>query len=906
MATGTEDSALFVNVLNNDTDADGDTLAIMSVTQGSSGTVSISGNQVVYTPNAGFTGTDSFSYTINDGNGGSATAQVSVTVQAKTTPNTNPVANNDSATVTTGSSVNIDVLANDTDADGDNLTLTGKTDGSNGTVTLVGDSSLTYTPDVGFTGTDSFTYTITDGQGGSSTATVNVTVNDAPPTNSDPVVVDDSASVQQDNAIVIDVLANDTDADGDTLSITAAGGAQHGTVSVSGGKVTYTPITGYVGTDTFSYSVSDGQGGTDSGTVSVTITAKPDTSCTAPPSSPLADKVYYRVDWDVTDGRYHVYMYPGSEPAPNLSQTAQVTVKAPHSAVVGETFAVENLQSAITGINWSVSSNIKAPNEDTAADYISFNMTPDDYQAIAWKNGEEIEVFSFSNGGACLGEVNLLENNTDPFNQLPNSKGTNPGNQFTNLGWGESTANNYQANYGCPAICEATTPKDSDNEGLTEAQEAAIGSNPNNPDSDGDGIPDGTEVGADPANPLDTDKDGTPDVIDEDDDNDGVLTAHENYNGGTPQDDDTDKDGIPDYLDTDDDGDGKLSADEQNDPNGDHDPADAVDTDKDGIPDYLDDTDNTPVDNDADKDGLTDAQEAAIGSNPNNPDSDGDGIPDGTEVGADPANPLDTDKDGTPDVIDEDDDNDGVLTAHENYNGGTPQDDDTDKDGIPDYLDTDDDGDGLPSADEGNDPNGDHDPADAVDNDNDGIPDYLDDTDDTPTGKDSDNDGLSDEEEGKIGTDPNNPDTDGDGIDDGTEVGSDKVLPLDTDKDGTIDALDTDDDNDGILTRYENYNGGTPADDDTDKDGVPDYLDIDDDGDGKPTASEMPDLDKNGNPSDALDADKNGVPDYLEKSTSAPSGQVAIPTLTQWAQILLSLLLGLVAVGNFIRSKRSD
>ncbi|HPE60465.1 MAG TPA: GEVED domain-containing protein, partial [Thiolinea sp.] len=210
--------------------------------------------------------------------------------------------------------------------------------------------------------------------------------------------------------------------------------------------------------------------------------------------------------------------------------------------------------------------------------------------------------------------------------------------------------------------------EDRDGDGLTDAQEAAIGTNPDNPDTDGDGVPDGVEAGADPANPVDTDGDGTINALDTDDDGDGVLTANENYNGGTPADDDTDSDGIPDYLDTDDDGDGKLSSAEQNDPNGDGSPADAADTDGDGIPDYLDADDTDGPNADPDGDGLTNQQEAAIGTNPGNPDTDGDGVPDGVEAGADPANPVDTDGDGTINALDTDDDGDGVLTANENYN----------------------------------------------------------------------------------------------------------------------------------------------------------------------------------------------------------------------------------------------
>ncbi|MEE4236019.1 MAG: tandem-95 repeat protein, partial [Anderseniella sp.] len=114
----------------------------------------------------------SFTYTVSDGQGGSDTATVSVTVIAV---NDAPVANDDSATTTEGAAVTIDVLANDTDVDRDTLTIAGVAQGTNGSV--VNNTTLvTYTPKSGFTGTDSFTYAISDGQGGSATATVTVTV----------------------------------------------------------------------------------------------------------------------------------------------------------------------------------------------------------------------------------------------------------------------------------------------------------------------------------------------------------------------------------------------------------------------------------------------------------------------------------------------------------------------------------------------------------------------------------------------------------------------------------------------------------------------------------------------------------------------------------------------------------
>ncbi len=171
---------------------------------------------------------------------------------------------------------------------------------------------------------------------------------------------------------------------------------------------------------------------------------------------------------------------------------------------------------------------------------------------------------------------------------------------------------------------------------------------------------------------------------------------------------------------------------------------------------------------------------------------------------------------------------------------------------------------------------------------------------------DNDGDGISNDDEDALGTDPDKGDSDGDGISDAVEIGGNISGPLDTDNDGVIDALDDDDDNDGILSVFENYNGGSLRDDDTDGDGKPDYLDPDDDNDGLMTAQEAPDSNGDGNPDDAADIDQNGIPDYLQRpGNAAPTTQKAIPTLTQWAQILLSMLLGIVALRTYLgKNKR--
>ena len=252
------------DVLANDTDPDGDSLDV-TLASAPNGSVSIRPNDDIrYTPTANFSGPDTISYTISDGNGGIDNSTVSVTVTAQ--PDA-PVANDDSATVAEDSLNNvIDVTANDTDADGDTLTVTA-TSASNGTATP-SNGNVVYTPNTDYSGPDTINYTISDGNGGTDSAVVNVTVSGQ---NDAPVANDDVASVDEDSVDnVIDVAANDTDADGDTLTVSAAS-AVNGTVTPSGGTVLYTPNPDYFGPDTINYTISDGNGGADNAVVAVTV-----------------------------------------------------------------------------------------------------------------------------------------------------------------------------------------------------------------------------------------------------------------------------------------------------------------------------------------------------------------------------------------------------------------------------------------------------------------------------------------------------------------------------------------------------------------------------------------------------------------------------------------------------------
>jgi hypothetical protein len=178
-ATTAQGTAITINVLANDSDTTGSALTITSVSKPQFGTATTNGQTVIYTPNTNFIGNDTFGYVVSDGEGGTATGSVSITVTGPGGANQSPTAANDTATTTAGNAVTIDVLANDADPNGDALTITIDGPPSNGTA-IVNNGKVLYTSQAGFTGTDSFTYIVSDGKGGTATATVTITVTGQP------------------------------------------------------------------------------------------------------------------------------------------------------------------------------------------------------------------------------------------------------------------------------------------------------------------------------------------------------------------------------------------------------------------------------------------------------------------------------------------------------------------------------------------------------------------------------------------------------------------------------------------------------------------------------------------------------------------------------------------------------
>ena len=269
-ATTTNDKAIDIDVLSNDTSAN-NTLTLESFSEPSNGSAVIINNKIRYTPTLGFTGNANLSYEIKDNNGNKDTATVNIIVTEPLPPaNTAPIANNDAKTLEQGQSTTVDVLANDTDADNDPLTITNITNSNNGTATI-SNNRINYSPKVGFSGIDTYTYTIDDAKGGIATATITFTV-----TIPAPIANADSISAVGSQAVTFNVLSNDSDTSNPPLTVTTNTVPTNGTLNtVSNGVYRYQANAGFTGTDTFTYTIKNNGIKTATATVTITVTAPP-------------------------------------------------------------------------------------------------------------------------------------------------------------------------------------------------------------------------------------------------------------------------------------------------------------------------------------------------------------------------------------------------------------------------------------------------------------------------------------------------------------------------------------------------------------------------------------------------------------------------------------------------------
>ncbi|MFP5441135.1 MAG: Ig-like domain-containing protein [Gammaproteobacteria bacterium] len=267
-------------VINGPASDGGDSMTITSRTlpnNGGTATITGAGTTITYSPLAGFSGTETFTYTVTDSMGSTDTATVTVTVS-----NTAPTADNDGPYVATEDTVlNVavgsGVLVGDSDANGDGITAVKLADPTKGSVTLNADGSFSYTPFLNQTGADSFTYRAFDGTAYSAAATVTLSitaVNDAPTAANDSYSTDEAVAIVRNAAT--GVRANDSDPETATasLTVTLVANPSNGTLTLgSDGSFTYTPNAYYNGFDSFTYRVSDGALQSSIATVTISVAA---------------------------------------------------------------------------------------------------------------------------------------------------------------------------------------------------------------------------------------------------------------------------------------------------------------------------------------------------------------------------------------------------------------------------------------------------------------------------------------------------------------------------------------------------------------------------------------------------------------------------------------------------------
>jgi ELWxxDGT repeat protein/VCBS repeat-containing protein len=316
-----EDDTLTVNVdqgiLDNDTYSGTGTLEAVEIAPPSHGSVALNADgSFTYTPDLDFSGEDFFTYQADDDVDTSNISKVIITVA---NVNDAPVANDDAIDAVEDEALDIDILANDTDVDDDDLTATIISGPANGTLTDNGDGTFNYEPDANFDETDTFTYTLSDGETTSNEAVVTINVS---PRNDLPVAVEDAYQVSEDETLVVTVgnglLANDIDVDTTTIYATIEDLPEHGELPPppeENGAFTYTPDDNFHGTDTFTYRAWDQDGSSELVSVTITVNSVGD--------PPTAEDDAYPAPNDGTPQIYDVL--ENDDYAPDEEETLTIT-----------------------------------------------------------------------------------------------------------------------------------------------------------------------------------------------------------------------------------------------------------------------------------------------------------------------------------------------------------------------------------------------------------------------------------------------------------------------------------------------------------------------------------------------------------------------------------------------------
>lgn len=354
-----EDGSILIDPWDSVSDVDNDRLKLDGVGDPEHGHATINGNNIVYTPDPGYVGSDVITYDVSDVDGG-VPVQGSIAIVVF---NVAPTATDYAKTISEDESATIEIALNGVDTPSDQVVIAGVSNPLNGTVSVNG-STITYVPNANFYGTDKFEYTISDGDK-SVTREISITVN---PVNDVPTGTVAAIHVPED---VVESQFNETagltDADGDQLSVATAQKPEHGTVRVENGRIFYTPDANYVGSDRIDYIVTDGNGGLYSVSVEVTVDPQYDPPAVSNATMNIDKNQSGSIDLSLyaSDVDGNALTISVSQPANGLvTLVGSVATYAPNPSFTGSdqfTFTVDDGQTTRTA---SVSVSVQRKNED--------------------------------------------------------------------------------------------------------------------------------------------------------------------------------------------------------------------------------------------------------------------------------------------------------------------------------------------------------------------------------------------------------------------------------------------------------------------------------------------------------------------------------------------------------------
>jgi arylsulfatase A-like enzyme len=434
VVTTPQETPVVITLTGSDPEMDALTYAVSSGP--ASGMLTGTADVLVYTPNPGFFGTDSFEFTVSDGSSTSESAQVEIEVNGA--PTAAP------QSLTTPSGTELAIVLTGSDPENDTLSFQIGGQPTSGTLSGAGDS-YTYTPNAGFTGVDSFTFAVADENLSSAPATIEITVAGGPPTA-------DSQVVFTDKDTPVAILLTGSDPDGDTLTFAISSPPLNGSLTGSADSYSYTPGSGFTGTDSFVFTVSDGSATSEDATVSITVSDAM-VFCGDPVLTPQSDRGTF-IWKDCAGSQTWSIRVAGGNSTSRLDYVGEITA---------DSFA-------------DVTPMFNEPNDviDTGADRI-------DYALIVYGGAKDGFDFTFT-GSACFAHLD-------------------PAAESVFLGAGRVPATASEFSLATGLACAS----DRDGDGLTDEEEAVLGTDPDDADTDDGGVNDGDEVaaGTDPLDPLD-------------------------------------------------------------------------------------------------------------------------------------------------------------------------------------------------------------------------------------------------------------------------------------------------------------------------------------------------------------------------------------------------------------------